>query len=301
MFQFVKYRKIFYFITIILVVVSLAGIFKFGLRWGIDFTGGSLLELEYQEERPTINLIGEKLDQLGLEKAVIQPVNERGVIIKSKYISDKSYLEIKEKLEELGPISEGSLQFETIGPVIGSELEKKTRVVVILALLAIVFYIAFAFRKISKPISSFGYGLVSLVALSHDVIIPLGIFSFLGKFSGVQITIPVVTALLTVLGYSINNSVVVFDRARENLLGSREYNYEEIINNSLNQTFTRSINTSLTTLFVLFAIFFLGGETLKYFALALILGITLGTYSSIFLVTPLLVSYLGWREKKNLQ
>lgn len=300
MFQFIKYRKIFYFITIVLVIVSLAGIFKFGLRWGIDFTGGSLLELEYQEERPTINLMGEKLDELGLEKAVVQPVNERGVIIKSKYISDKSYSEIKEKLEELGPVSEGSLQFETIGPVIGSELEKKTRIVVILALLAIVFYIAFAFRKISKPISSFGYGLVSLVALSHDVIIPLGIFSFLGEFYGVQITIPVVTALLTVLGYSINNSVVVFDRARENLLRSREYNYEEIINDSLNQTFTRSINTSLTTLFVLLAIFFLGGETLKYFALALILGITLGTYSSIFLVTPLLVSYLGWREKKNL-
>lgn len=300
MFQFIKYRKIFYFITIVLVVAALVSIVNFGLRWGIDFTGGSLLELAYQEERPDLDMMKEQLELLGLEKAIVQPVDERGVIIKSKNISDKSYLEIKEQLAGLGAIEEGSLQFETIGPVIGSELENKTRVVAVLALLAIVFYIAFAFRKISKPVSSFGYGLVSLIALSHDVIIPLGVFAILGEYYGVQVTIPVVTALLTVLGYSINNSVVVFDRARENLLRSREIHYEEIVNNSLNQTFTRSINTSLTTLFVLVAIFFLGGETLKYFALALILGITLGTYSSIFLVTPLLVSYLGWREKRSL-
>ncbi len=300
MFQFIKYRKIFYLLTIILVVLAAASMLRFGLRWGIDFTGGSLLELVYQEERPTLDAMTEKLDQLGLEKAIVQPVDEQGVIIKSKHISDRSYAEIREQLEELGPIAEGSLQFETIGPVIGSELESKTKIVAVLALLAIVFYIAFAFRKISKPVSSFGYGLVSLVALSHDVIIPLGVFSLLGELYNVQVTIPVITAFLTVLGYSINNSVVVFDRARENLLKSREIHYEEIINDSLNQTFRRSINTSLTTLFVLFAIFFLGGETLKYFALALILGISLGTYSSIFLVTPLLVSYLGWREKRAL-
>ncbi|GAI39422.1 unnamed protein product, partial [marine sediment metagenome] len=155
---------------------------------------------------------------------------------------------------------------------------------------------AWAFRKISRPLPSWQYGIASLLALFHDVLIPIGILSILGKFYGVQITIPVITALLAVLGYSINNTVVVFDRIRENLL-KQVGTYQEIVNNSLNQTLTRSINTSLTTLFVLVAIFFLGGITLKYFALALILGIIAGTYSSLFLASPILVAWLRWRKR----
>ena len=295
---FIKYRKIFYTISIILVGLSLVSVFSFGWKLGIDFTGGSSLEVEYEGERPSIQLIQEKLQGLDSGKVVVQPVGEKGVILKTKSTSKDTYSEITEKLEELGKLNKGSSQFEKIGPVIGRELKQKTKVVAILSLLAIVFYIAFAFRRVSRPINSFAYGLTSLIALSHDVLIPLGVFSVLGKLYGIQITIPVITALLTVLGYSINNSVVVFDRVRENLLKFREQSFAFIINKSLNETLTRSINTSLTTLFVLLAIFFFGGETLKYFALALILGISCGTYSSIFLVTPLLVSYLGWREKR---
>ncbi len=294
---FIKYRKVFYTISIILVGLSLVSIFVFGLKLGIDFTGGSSLEVEYEEERPSIQLIQEKLRELDSEEIIAQPVEEKGVILKTKSFSENAYSEVVKKLEEFGKLKEESSQFETIGPVIGKELKDKTKIVVILSLMAIVFYIAFAFRRISRPINSFGYGLTSLIALSHDVLIPLGVFSILGKLYGIQITIPVITALLAVLGYSINNSVVVFDRTRENLLKFREPSFGLVINKSLNETLTRSINTSLTTLFVLFAIFFLGGETLKYFALALILGISCGTYSSIFLVTPLLVSYLGWRER----
>ena len=296
-FPFIKYRKIFYAISIILIGLSLASVLVFGLKLGIDFTGGSILEVEYEKERPSIWLIQEKLRELDSEEVIAQPVGEKGVILKTKSTSENAYSEVVKKLEEFGELREGSSQFETIGPVIGKELKDKTKIVVILSLMAIVLYIAFAFRRISRPINSLGYGLVSLIALSHDVLIPLGIFSVLGALYEIQITIPIIAALLTVLGYSINNSVVVFDRTRENLLKLREPSFGLVINKSLNETLTRSINTSLTTLFVLFAIFFLGGETLKYFALALILGIGCGTYSSIFLVTPLLVSYLRWRER----
>jgi len=295
--QFIKFRKIFYAFSIITIILSIASIFIFKLELGIDFTGGSMLEVEYENERPSIQAIREKIPEINSEKVTVQLVEEKGIILKTKSTSEETYPEAIEKLEELGTLREDASQFETIGPVIGNELKNKTQIVVILSLMAIVFYIAFSFRKISRPVNSFAYGLTSLIALCHDVLVPLGIFAFLGKLYGVQITIPVITAFLTVLGYSINNSVVVFDRARENLLKSRETSFGSIIDKSLNETLTRSINTSLTTLFVLFAIFFSGGETLRYFSLALILGISFGTYSSMFLVTPLLVSYLGWREK----
>jgi len=296
--QFVKFRKIFYTLSIIAIVLSIASISIFGLELGIDFTGGSMLEVEYENERPSIEIIQEKIQEITSEKVIVQPVEQKGVILKTKSVSEETYAKAIEKLEELGTLKQDASQFETIGPIIGNELKNKTKIVVILSLMAIVFYIAFSFRKVSRPVNSFAYGLTSLIALCHDVLIPLGILAILGEINGVQITIPVITALLTVLGYSINNSVVVFDRARENLLRSREVSFSSIINKSLNETLTRSINTSLTTLFVLFAIFFFGGETLRYFSLALILGISCGTYSSIFLVTPLLVSYLGWREKR---
>ena len=295
--QFIKFRKIFYVFSIIAITLSITSIFVFGLELGIDFTGGSMLEVEYETERPSIEIIQEKIQEIDSEM-IVQPVEEKGIILKTKSTSEETYAKAIEKLEELGTLKKDASQFETIGPVIGNELKNKTKIVVILSLMAIVFYIAFSFRRVSRPVNSFAYGFTSLIALCHDVLIPLGIFAFLGKLYGVQITIPVVTAFLAVLGYSINNSVVVFDRARENLLRSRETSFSAIINKSLNETLTRSVNTSLTTLFVLFAIFFFGGETLRYFSLALILGISCGTYSSIFLVTPLLVSYLGWREKR---
>ncbi len=296
--QFIKFRKIFYVFSIITIILSIASIFVFGLELGIDFTGGSMLEVEYENERPSIQMIQEKIQEISSEKVIVQPVEQKGIILKTKDTSEETYTKAIEKLEELGTLKQDASQFETIGPIIGNELKDKTKIVIVLSLMAIVFYIAYSFRKISKPVNSFAYGFTSLIALCHDVLIPLGIFSFLGKLYGVQITIPVITAFLTVLGYSINNSVVVFDRARENLLRSRETSFGNIINKSLNETLTRSINTSLTTLFVLFAIFFFGGETLRYFSLVLILGISCGTYSSIFLVTPLLVTYLEWREKR---
>ncbi len=291
---FLKYKKIYFIFSATLILASLVCLIIFGLKPGIDFTGGSILEIEYIEERPSNQEIKETLSDLDLGGVLIQPTGERGIIIKMKDISEDTHQEVLEKLKENNELEER--RFESIGPVIGRELKQKTKTVIILSLLAIVLYIAWAFRKISRPIPSWQYGIASLVALFHDVLIPIGILSVLGKFYGVQITIPVITALLAVLGYSINNTVVVFDRIRENLL-RQAGTYQEIVNNSLNQTLTRSINTSLTTLFVLVAIFFLGGVTLKYFALALILGIIAGTYSSLFLASPILVAWLRWRKK----
>jgi len=298
--DFLKYRKIYFIFSGILITGSLASLCVFGLNPGIDFTGGSILEIEYKTERPSNQEIKDILSELDLGEIYVQPTEENGVILRMKDISEESHQEI---INKLGGEKEGEesnveeLRFESIGPVIGKELKEKTGIVVVLSLLAIVLYIAFAFRRLTFPAKSWQYGVASLFALFHDVLIPLGIFSLLGKFYGLQIAIPVVVALLTVLGYSINNTVVIFDRIRENLLKGAGKDYIDTVNQALNQSLTRSINTSLTTLFVLIAIFFLGGETLKYFALALIMGIVAGTYSSLFLVSPILVSWLKWRKK----
>ena len=280
----------------------------FGLRPGIDFTGGSILEIEYAEERISNEEISGMLSELGLTSVSIQPTGEKGIIIRMKDIDEETHQQVLSVLtqetvldEETGTLNINTglveeIRFESIGPVIGQELKDKTKIVVVVALLSMIVYIALAFRRVQRPLRSWQYGIASVLALFHDILIPLGIFVILGKFYGIEISIPIITALLAVLGYSINNTVVVFDRIRENLLTGVE-TFQEIVDISLNQTLSRQINTSLTTLFVAGAIFFLGGETLKYFALALILGICAGTYSSIFLAGPILVTWLKWRHK----
>ena len=292
---FLKYHKLYFILASILILASLISLIIFGLKLGIDFTGGSILELEYEGLRPSNQEIKEALADFDLGQIRVQSSGKSGVILRMKDISEETHQKIIERLRENQKFEE--LRFEIIGPVIGRELKEKTKIVTILAVVAILIYITAAFRRVSKPVASWQYGIAALIALGHDVFIPLGVFSVLGNFYGVQITIPVITALLTVLGYSINNTVVVFDRIRENLIKSRFSNFEEIVDKSLNETLTRSLNTSLTTLFVLFSIFFFGGETLKYFALALIIGLCCGTYSSIFLASPMLVSWLRRRRR----
>ncbi len=294
--NFTKYRKIYFVFSGILIIASIAVLFIFGLKPGIDFTGGSILEVEYKVERPSNQEIKESLSDFELGDLYIQPTEEKGVILRMKDITEETHQKVFRKLSRDKEIEER--RFELIGPVIGEELKGKTKIVVVLALLAMVIYIALAFRKVQRPIKSWKYGIASVLTLCHDILIPLGVFSVLGKFYGIEITIPVVTALLAVLGYSINNSVVVFDRIRENLF-RRGHTFEETVDISLTQTLSRQINTSLTTLFVVLAIFFFGGVTLKYFALALVLGITAGTYSSIFLAAPILVFWLRWRQSRQ--
>lgn len=291
---FTKYRKIYYFFSGILILGSIFALVGFGLKPGIDFTGGSLLEIEFLGERPSNQAIQEKLADLNLSSSVLQPTGEKGLILRMEHIDEETHQAISQRLGE-----SIELRFESIGPVIGQELKQKTKIFTTLALLTIILYTAFAFRKVSWPLSAWQYGLITaLVALFHDLLIPLGLFAILGEFFNVQLTIPIIVGLLTVLGYSVHDTIVVFDRIRENLLKQRVDNFEEIVNSSLNQTLMRSVNTSLTSLFVLAAIFIFGGETLRYFSLSLMLGISCGTYSSIFVASPLLVTWFKFVRKE---
>jgi preprotein translocase subunit SecF len=217
-----------------------------------------------------------------------------------KNIDEAVHQQILQKLGGSDAIVEKS--FESIGPVIGRELKGKTNVIVVISLFAIAIYIAIAFIKVQKPIRPWQYSLASFFVLGHDILIPFGVFAILGKYYGVQITIPIIVALLTVIGYAINNVVVVFDRMKENIL-MRHFSSDDsdsfinLSNRSINQTLGRQINTSTATLLPLFAIYFFGGEVLKNFSLALILGIVAGLYSSIFLAIPIVYEWLRLKKK----
>jgi len=296
MINFIKYRKIYFIFSAFLILGSLFCLTFFGLKFGIDFTGGTVLELQFANNRPQVSEIKQSLSSLNLGEVIIQPNGEKGVLIRTGNLSQDMSQKIIQILKKKWKLDEKQFKSRTVGPSISRELREKTGVVTTLALFAILLYITYAFRKLTYPVKSWQYALAAILALFHDVLIPAGVFSLLGKFYGVPFTIPIVTALLTVFGYSINDSVVVFDRIRENLLTTRGQTFEETVNKSLNQTLARSFNTSFTTLFVLFAIFLFGGETLRYFSLTLIIGIASGTYSSIFLASPILVT---WLKKKG--
>ena len=293
--NYLKYKPIYFIFSGILIAASIFAIAYYKLSPGIDFTGGSIMEVTFTDQRPSNAEIKDALNEIDLGELYLQPTGDKGLILRMPDISETAHQEVFNNINDKWPIEE--LRFESIGPVIGNELKNKTEIIVILSLIAIVLYIAIAFRKVNFPAKSWQYGIASLFALFHDVLIPLGVFAILGKYYGVQVTIPVIVALLTVLGYSINNTVVVFDRIRENLVKKQGKDYQDTVNISLNQTLSRSLSTSFTTLLALFAIYFFGGETLKYFALAMIIGIIAGTYSSFFLVSPLLVTWLKFRKK----
>lgn len=297
MYEIIHKRKIWLTFSSILVILSLASIAVWGLRLGIDFTGGSLLEVKFTQERPQVNEVKTTLQELNLEgDMVLQPSEDENMLIRFQSIEEDVHQTIISKLEEKYPENIREERYESIGPSIGQELRSKAIYSMLIVLIAIVVYIAWAFRKVSWPVKSWKYGIIALIALFHDVIIVLGVFAILGKFAGVEVGLPFVAALLTILGYSVNDSIVVFDRIRENLGRVVKLNFEKVVNRSVNETVTRSINTSLTTLFVLFCVFLFGGISIKFFILALMLGVLLGTYSSIFLASPLLVV---WQKMGN--
>lgn len=259
------------------------------------------MEIKFIETRPSNQEIRESLKDLDLGKIVVQPSGEQGVILRFKDVSEFTHQEILKRLKESfkGEGDEEGLseeRFESIGPIIGQELKTKTFWAIIIVLVAIILYIAWAFRKVSYLIYSWKYGFVAIIALLHDILIVLGLFSVLGQFFSIEVGTPFVAAILTILGYSVNDTIVVFDRIRENLYKYEVEDFEETINQSVNQTIRRSLNTSLTTLLVLLAVYFLGGATIKYFILALIAGIIVGTYSSIFIASPLLVAWQRFRK-----
>ncbi len=296
-FNFTKYSIVYYIFSGILIVATIACLFVFGLKFGIEFAGGSNMEVVFTDARPLNEDIQNSLNSFNLGEITIKPTGDMGAVLQFEGIDEATHQQILAELNKLTPTTEKSFQY--IGPSVGQELRNKTELAIILALLAITLYIAFAFRKVSRPISSWKYGITSLLALFHDVLIPIGVFSILGKLYNIEITIPIIAALLTVLGFSVHDTIVIFDRIRENIFRRGMSEFEDTVNWSLNQTLGRSLSTVFSTLIVLVAIFFFGGETLKYFSLALIIGITSGAYSSIFLASPLLVSWYKHTLKKE--
>ena len=189
-------------------------------------------------------------------------------------------------------------EYTSIGPVIGQELEKSAFWQLLFVSLGIIFYIGYAFRKVTKPVTSWRFGGAAVIALFHDLLFVLGVFSILGHFWGVEVDSLFVTAMLTVLGFSVHDTIVVFDRIRENLRLYPGHSIDYVVNHSIAQTLVRSLNTSLTVLFVLLSLLLFGGDTIKYFVLTLFIGIIVGTYSSIFIASPVLVLWQKWKTKQ---
>lgn len=295
----VTYRKFFYILSTLLIVLSIGSVIKWGLNYGIDFKGGSIIEIEYASSTPAQSVLVSQLAPLDLKES-IRPTGTSGFIIRMRAISQEERVMLTDTLTSKGTIQVVEKRFDSIGPVLGSEALRKSLVSIILVILAIVLFIAYAFRKVSEPVSSFKYGLIAIVALLHDVIIPTGVFAILGHFAGYEIDTLFVTALLVVLGFSVHDTIVVFDRVRENLNHAKANKpFDQIVGESISQTFTRSINTSLTTLLALIVLYFVGGEATHHFSLALIIGIVAGTYSSIFIGSPLLVTVWKWQMRKG--
>ena len=248
------------------------------------------MELEFKQNRPSNQEIKDTVSILELGEINIQPTKEKNIILRMRDIDEETHQKVLLTIQQLGEVKE--LRFESVGPVIGQELKKKSLYSIIIALIAILLFIALAFRKVSFIVKSYKYGLLAIVALFHDILIVLGVFVVLGRFLNVEIGVAFVAALLAILGYSVNDTIVVLDRVRENLLVTEHREeFSELVGRSLKQTIVRSINTSLTTILVLLAVLIFGGATIQYFVLALIIGIAAGTYSSLFIATPLLVSW----------
>jgi preprotein translocase subunit SecF len=291
-FKIIQKKNIWLGISVALFVVFAAALFIWGFKFGIDFTGGSLSEVKFMNARPSVNQIETGLADLKLGSLIIQPVGEQEMMLKFQETSEETHQALLTKLDELAKKenkdnSVEEQRFESVGPSIGEELKIKSLWAIFFALIAMLSYITYAFRKVSKPIASWKYGSAAIIAMLHDVVITMGVFAILGHFYGVEINTAFVAAILTVLGYSVHDTIVVFDRLRENLPKSNE-DFEGTINTSLNQTIVRSLNTSLTVLLVLVAIIIFGGASIRTFVLALAVGIFVGTYSSIFVASPIL-------------
>lgn len=259
---------------------------------GIDFTGGALIEYGFEKSINVTDLKAQ-ITSIGIEVSQLSPSADNSFILRTKPLEQNQINNLKSKLsEKFGTVEERRV--ENVGPTIGAEVSKKALIALSLSTAAIVLYIAFSFRKIPKPASSLRFGVAAVVALIHDVLLVVGVFAILGKLYGVEVDILFVTALLTVIGFSVHDTIVVFDRIRENLVKHIGKKFIEVANLSVVQTLGRSLNTSLTVIFVLVALLLFGGETIKWFVVALLVGIISGTYSSIFNATALLV---WWEEK----
>lgn len=293
----IKYKKIWYALSILLIGFSIWAMFAYGFNLSIDFKGGSITELRYGGARPDKALVESGVQEMDIGGYSVRPSGADRYVIRTKILTNNE-IETLKKAASAGGVSPIIERSNTVGPTAGAELRSKSLKAISVVVLMIVLFVTFAFRKVSKPVSSWKYGFATIIALAHDVIIPTGIFVVLGHFAGVEIDLLFVTGLLAILGYSVHDTIVVFDRVRENL---REWkadgDFESVVGKSVSQTFARSINTSLTIFITLLALYIFGSPATEHFALLLIIGLIAGTYSSIFVASPLLVTF--FKSKKS--
>lgn len=291
MLQIIQKRKYAYWFSGVLTVVSIVLIMLYGFKLGIDFKGGTLMEVRFTTDlAPQVSEIEERLAAVNLQSLTIQPTEEKGVLLRF-LASDEAANDLV--IAELQALDPNIIQLRTdfIGASVSSQIKKNAISGIILSIVGIALYIGWAFRRVSGIVTSWEYGIGAVIALTHDIVIVLGLFVLLGKYYGVEVGVPFIAALLTILGYSVNDTIVVYDRVRENLLRShRKEDFEITVNRSLNETLGRSINTSLTVLITLLAIVVFGGESIRYFGVALLAGVAFGTYSSIYIASALLVT-----------
>lgn len=289
--QIIQKRKYAYWFSGILTVVSIVLIALWGFRLGIDFKGGTLSEVRFAiDPVPTVSAIEEKLSAINLNSLTVQPTDNRGVLLRYLASDETANEQVLSALRSLDP-DITQLRTDFIGSSVSSQIKSQAFSGIALAVFGIAVYIAWAFRRVSGVVTSWEYGLGAVIALMHDLVIVMGLFVILGKYYGVEIGVPFIAALLTILGYSVNDTIVVYDRVRENLLRSRhKENFENVVNHSINETLSRSINTSLTVFITLLAIVIFGGESIRYFGVALLAGVVFGTYSSIYIASALLVT-----------
>ncbi len=303
--MFISLKHYWFTLSGLAVTASIVILVIFGLKPGIDFTGGTLLQLAFTGGRPGIADVQSALAPLELGTIVVQPTAESDLIIRTRFLSEDEHQRAlsalrnefdKKENEVAGVPTVIEQRFETIGPSVSSALRRRAFGALIAVVIAVILYIAYSFRKVSKPVQSWKYGVTVVVALAHDVLIATAAFALLGRFRGVEVDIPFAVALLTIMGYSMNNSIIVFDRVRENLVRRGSANFSETVNAGIRESVVRTVNSSFMTLLVLFAMYLFGGETIHYFSLALIIGIFVGTYSALFLASPLLVV---WAERNR--
>lgn len=288
--DFVKNRKIFYIISATLVVASIVMFCVFGLKLGMDFVGGSSLELNTENVEITNDQISGLFKESGISEIIVSKVGDGGVLIRTKEITEEQHQELISKLQAQFPGIEEN-RFESLGPSVGKELKNKSITGIIFVLVGICLYLTYAFRKVSKPIASWKYGVATLVALLHDVIIPSGIFVLLSHFFKWEIDSTFITAILVILGFSVHDTIVVMDRIREKLKIQPGLDFDSTVNLSIKETMARSINTSLTLVLVLLALIVFGPASLQTFVLVLLMGTIFGTYSSMFIASSLLVDW----------
>ena len=295
-----QHQNLLFILPAFFAILSIVAIVTWGLRPGIDLAGGSMLQVSY-ETRPSVEEVNAKLGELNYGEIRVQAANEKDYVLRQRELSTEEKTRLMEVLQTFGATAE--VQFTSIGPSIGKEIVEKSWWAIVLVSLSIITFIAFAFRHVSKPVASWKYGVVAIATLLHDILIPTGLFAYLGYARGAEVGVFFIVAILTTLGISINDTIVVFDRIRENLRLNEEHrnkeSYGDVVWRSIMQTMARSINTSITVIIMLAALFVWGPESTKDFSLTLIVGMIAGTYSSIFLASPMLVYLEKWQKKEG--